>query len=151
MFSFDDRAGNVVTTVALFMLAMIIVYMARGAFLILLLSLLFAYLLEPAVAWVQEHSRLFRKNRTWAIAQVYLVGALVIGSLAYALGSHVVVQAKNLNATMPGILENLSSGNAGAGSSGARGLTAAQQLWMRDFLVSHRDSLARLFEHARRS
>lgn len=146
MFSFDDRAGNVVTTVTLFILGIAVLYMARGSFLILLLSLLFAYLLEPAVTWVQEHSRLFRKNRTWAIAQVYLVGALVFGGLAYAMGPHVVAQAKNLNATVPGILENLSSGNAVAGSLGARGLTASQQLWMRDFLVSHRDSLARLFE-----
>jgi hypothetical protein len=39
MFSLDDRAGNVVTTVALFVVAATILYMARGAFLILLLSL----------------------------------------------------------------------------------------------------------------
>ena len=38
MFSLDDRAGNVVTTVALFMVAAAILYLARGAFLILLLS-----------------------------------------------------------------------------------------------------------------
>lgn len=49
MFSLDDRAGNVATTLALFMVAAAVLYLARGAFLILLLSLLFAYLLEPAV------------------------------------------------------------------------------------------------------
>ena len=38
MFSLDDRAGNVVTTVALFLVAAAILYLARGAFLILLLS-----------------------------------------------------------------------------------------------------------------
>jgi hypothetical protein len=43
MFSLDDRAGNVVTTVALFVAAAAIIYLARGAFLILILSLLFAY------------------------------------------------------------------------------------------------------------
>ena len=47
MFRIDDRAGNVVTTVALFVIAATILYIARGAFLIMLLSLLFAYLLEP--------------------------------------------------------------------------------------------------------
>ena len=54
MFSLDDRAGNVVTPVALFMAAAAIIYMARCAFLILLLSLLFAYLLAPAVTWIQQ-------------------------------------------------------------------------------------------------
>ena len=48
MFSIDDRAGNVVTTVVLVLVAATILYLARGAFFILLLSLLFAYLLEPA-------------------------------------------------------------------------------------------------------
>ena len=50
MFSLDDRTGNVVTTAALFIVAATILYMARGAFLILLLSLLFACLLEPCAS-----------------------------------------------------------------------------------------------------
>jgi predicted PurR-regulated permease PerM len=73
MFSLDDRAGNVVTTVALFVGTATILYLARGALLILVLSVLFAYLLEPAVSSVQRHSRLGRKSRTWAIAQVCVI------------------------------------------------------------------------------
>ena len=98
MFSPDDHTGNVVTTVALFLAAVTVLYVARGSFFILLLSLLFAYLLEPAVAWVQQHSRLGQKNRSWAIAQVYLIGTLVLGSLGFAFGPHLVAQIKNLNA-----------------------------------------------------
>jgi len=71
MFSIDDRAGNVMTTVALFAIVAAILYLGRGALFILLLSLLFAYLLEPAVTLMQQHSWLGRKNRTWAIAEVY--------------------------------------------------------------------------------
>ena len=92
MFSLRDRAGNVVTTVALFMAAAAIIYLARRVFLILMLSLLFAYLLEPAVTWIQQHSRLGRNNRTYAIAQVYLIGTLVLGSLGYELGPHLAAQ-----------------------------------------------------------
>jgi predicted PurR-regulated permease PerM len=146
MFSLDDRAGNVVTTVVLFLLAVIIVYLARGAFLVLLLSLFFAYLLEPAVALVQEHSPLFRKNRTWAIAQVYLIGTLVLGGLGYEFGPRLAAQAKSLNATVREILEGLSSGRAVAGPGVGHGLTASQQLWIRDQLVRHQDVIARLFE-----
>lgn len=58
MFSLDDRTGNIVTTAALFAVGALILYMARGAFFILLLSLFFAYLLEPAVALVQRCSLL---------------------------------------------------------------------------------------------
>jgi predicted PurR-regulated permease PerM len=63
MFAIDDRTGNVVTTVALFLIIATVLYRARGAFFILLLSLFFAYLLEPAVTLVQHHSKLGSKNR----------------------------------------------------------------------------------------
>jgi predicted PurR-regulated permease PerM len=150
MFSLDDRAGNVVTTVALFMIAATILYLARGAFLILLLSLLFSYLLEPAVTYVQ-HSRLGHKNRTWAIAQVYLIGTVVLGGLAYEFGRRLAAQTRNLNAAVPGILEGLSSGRTAAGLEGRHGLGAAQQLWLLDLLARHRDFFARVFGRAAES
>ena len=58
MLSLDVRTGNAVTTVAVFMLVATILYLARGALLILFLSLLFANLLDPAVTSLQLHSRL---------------------------------------------------------------------------------------------
>ena len=146
MFSLDDRAGNVVTTVALFVAAAAVLYMAGGAFLILLLSLLFAYLLEPAITLVQQHSRLGRKNRTWAIAQVYMVGTLVLGSLTYEFGPHFAAQMRNLNAAVPAILQELSSGRAAASLGARHGLTSAQQLWIQDLLARHHDFISRVFE-----
>src|SRR3974390_2795792 len=148
MFSIDDHAGNVVTTVTVFMVAATILYVARGAFLILFLSLLFAYLLEPAVAWIQHHSRLGQKNRTWAIAQVYLVGTLVLGGLGYEFGPHLSAQIRNLNAAVPGILDGLSSGTTAAGIGGSHGLSAAQQQWIKDQLARNHDFIARVFERS---
>lgn len=146
MFSLDDRAGNVITTVALFLIAATILYMARFVFLLLLLSLLFAYLLEPGVTWVQRHSWLGQENRSWAIAQVCLVGILVLGSLGYELGPHFVTQMRNLNAALPQILEGLSSGSAAADIGAKHGLNAAQQLRIQDMLASHRESIVHVFE-----
>ena len=151
MFSIDDRAGNVITTVALFLAAAAILYLARGAFLILLLSLLFAYLLEPAVTLVQRHSRLGRKNRTWAIAQVYLVGTLVLGSVGYKFGPHVAAQIKNLNAAVPEILQGLSSGKTPADLGARHGLSAAQQQRIHDWLARNHDFIARVFERGAQS
>ena len=146
MFSLDNRAGNVMTTVAIFVIAAAILYIARGAFLILLLSLLFAYLLEPAVTWLQQHSWLGRKNRTWAIAQVYLIGILVLGSVGYKLGPHVAAQLRNLSAAMPEILQDVSSGKPPAGLGGRHGLSDAQQQRIQDLLARNRDFIARAFE-----
>jgi predicted PurR-regulated permease PerM len=146
MVSLDDRTGNVVITVALFVIAAAILYIARGAFLVLLLSLLFAYLLEPAVTWIQRHSRLGRKNRTWAIVQVYLVATLVLGTVGYTLGPHFAAQIRSLNAAVPQILQDLSSGKPPAGLGGRHGLSAAQQLRIEDLLARHQDFIAHVFE-----
>ena len=151
MFSIDDRAGNVITTGALFLAAAAILYLARGAFFILLLSLLFAYLLEPAVTLVQRHSRLGGNNRTWAIAQVYLIGTLLLGSLGYGFGPRVAAQIKNLNAGVPEILQGLSSGRTAADLEAKHGLNAVQQQRVHDWLARNHDFIARVFEHGAQS
>jgi predicted PurR-regulated permease PerM len=146
MFALDDRTGNVLTTVAVFAVAASILYLARGAFFILLLSLLFAYLLEPAVTLVQRHSRLGRGSRTWAVGQVYLMGIVVAGIFGYALGPHIAAQLKSLNAQMPQILEDLSSGRAAATLGERHWLSAGQQLWIQDWLSRHHDFMSQAFE-----
>ena len=151
MFRIDDRAGNIVTTVALFVIAATILYIARGAFLILLLSVLFAYLLEPGVAWVQRHSRLGRKSRTWAIVVVYLIVTLVLGSVGYKLGPHIAAQIRNLHAAIPEILQDLSSGKPPAGLGGKHALRADQQQWIHDLLARNRDFIAQVFERSAKS
>jgi predicted PurR-regulated permease PerM len=146
MLSIDDRAGNVVTTVFLFLIAAAILYLARGAFFILLLSLLFAYLLEPAVTLAERHTRLGRKNRTWAIAQVYLAGFVLLGSLGYEFGPILVRQIKSLNAALPTILQDLSNGKS-AGELGARhGLSTAQQQQIHDWLARNHDFISHVVE-----
>jgi len=146
MFSLDDRAGNAVTTVAVFMLGATILYLARGAFLILFLSLFFAYLLDPAVTSLQMHSRLGHKNRTWAIAQVYLIATLVFGGLGYEFGPHLAAQIRNLTKVLPQIVEGLSSGNTSGGPSGGNVLRATQQARIQDLLARHHDFIAHVFE-----
>jgi predicted PurR-regulated permease PerM len=146
MLSIDDRAGNIVTTVALFLIAAVILYLARSAFFVLLLSLLFSYLLDPLVTFAQRHSRLGRRNRTWAIAQVYLAGFVLLGSIGYKTGPILLRQIKSLNSAVPQILGGLSAGNA-AGQLGAQhGLSAAQQQQIHDWLARNHDLIARLFE-----
>lgn len=108
MLSLDDRTGNVFTTVALFLMGVAVIYLARRAFLILIISLLFADLLEPMVALVQPHLRPGEKNRGWAIAVMYLVGTLLLGTLAYEFGTHLGAQIKGLDAAVPQILQVVS-------------------------------------------
>jgi predicted PurR-regulated permease PerM len=146
MFSLDNRAGNVVTTVAVFVIAATILYLARDIVLLLLLSILFAYLLEPAVTFVQQHSPLGRKSRALAIAQVCVIGTLLLGTLGYELGPRMTAQIKSLNTDLPEILEDLSSGKGVPEKGGRHGLSAAQQRRIKDLLARNQDFLSRVFE-----
>jgi len=146
MLSIDDRAGNVVTTVALFLIAAAVLYLARSAFFILLLSLLFAYLLEPLVTFAQQHTRLGRRNRTWAIAQVYLAGFVLLGSIGSKIGPILLRQVKSLNAAVPQIIGGLSAGNAAVQLGGKHGLSTAQQQQIHAWLARNHDFIAHLFE-----
>jgi predicted PurR-regulated permease PerM len=148
MFSLDNRAGNVMTTVAIFVIAAMILYSARKSFLILVLSLLFAYLLEPAVTWTEQHSRLGRKNRTWAIVQVYLLATLVLGSIGYKLGPHIAAQARNLNAAVSEILRDVSNGKPPPGPRGKHALSAIQQQRLEDLLARNRDFVVQVFQRS---
>lgn len=146
MLSIDDRTGNAVTTVAVFLLAAAVLYLARGAFFILLLSLLFAYLLEPLVTFAQQHTRLGRRNRTWAIAQVYLAGFALVGATGYGLGPVLMRQIKSLNAALPHILQSLSAGKAAGDLGTKHGLSAVQQQQIHDWLARNHEFIGRMFE-----
>jgi len=148
MFSIDDRTGNIVTTVALFLIGAAVLYLARRAFLILVISLLFADLLEPAVAFVQQNLRLGQSRRTWAIAVVYLIGTLVLGGLGYEFGPHLVAQIKGLNVAMPQILQDLSTGKTAADLGAKQGLSTADQQRIHDWLASNRGLIGHFFERA---
>ncbi len=146
MFAIDDRTGNAVTTVALFLIAASVLYLARGAFFVLLLSLLLAYLLEPAVALVQRHLQLGKNNRTWAIVLVYLIGILMVVTLGYEFGPHVIAEIKDLNAALPQLLQDLSSGKTATDIGTKHGFSSVDQQRVHGWLAGNHDLVARLLE-----
>ena len=52
----DRRTVNVLCTILLFTVVLAIVYVARGVLVIFTFSILFAYLIDPVVRFLQRHS-----------------------------------------------------------------------------------------------
>lgn len=124
------------------MAAAAVLYLACGAFFILLLALLLAYLLEPAVAFVEKHSKLGRNNRALAIAQVYVVGTVAVIAIAYKLGPSLIAQLRNFSAAIPQLLKGSSTGQRG--SATATLTLSAQQL--KAWLGYNQETIAGLLE-----
>ena len=101
MLSLDDRTGNVLTTIGLFAAVVGLAFAARATLVVSVLALLMAYLLEPAVAWVQRQLPSRPSNRTVAIAVVYLTGTLLLVGAGYALERPIAAQMQQLSAGLP--------------------------------------------------
>jgi predicted PurR-regulated permease PerM len=125
----DDRTGNVLTTVALFAVVAGVVYAARTTLAVFILSLLFAYLLEPAVSWVQGRLRQPSK-RAGAISVVYLTATVMVAGLGYLIAPAVGAQLARLNGELPGLLARITD---------------------QRFLAAHGASLARVVERLARA
>ena len=132
------------TTVAAFVAAAAVLYLARAACFILLLALLLAYLLEPTVTFVEKHSKLGRNNRALAIAQVYVIGTVAVIAIAYKLGPSLIAQLRNFSAAIPQLLKASSTGQRGGGA--ATFALSAQQL--RTWLGYNQETIAGLLERA---
>ena len=103
----DDRTGNVLTTIALFAAVALVAYATRAILVVFVLSLLFAYLLEPLVGRVEALIPSRSHKRPAAIALVYLMGAVLLGIAGYALEPAFAGQMQRLRGAWPDMLARL--------------------------------------------
>src|SRR5580658_6581909 len=80
----DRRTVNVLLTALLFAVMLAIVYVARTVIIIFAFSILFAYLIDPIVRFLQRHSLFFKNLRGPHVLEAYL--AIIIVSVLLSQG-----------------------------------------------------------------
>src|SRR6266404_6533089 len=78
----DGRTARQLLTLLVFAVVLAGVYYARRIILVFVIAILVAYLLDPVVRFLQQHSLLFRNLRGPAVVEVYL-GALILLALLF--------------------------------------------------------------------
>jgi predicted PurR-regulated permease PerM len=68
----DRRTANVLLTILLFVVVLGIAYLARKVIVIFVFAILFAYLIDPVVRFLQRHSLFFKNLRGPHILEAYL-------------------------------------------------------------------------------
>src|SRR5215468_3227255 len=106
----DRRTLNVLLTTLLFAGAVAIVYVARTVIVIFAFSILFAYLINPIVRFLQGHSLFFKKLRGPHILETYLVFVIAIVLLFYGLAPRLQKNVTQLLNRIPALSERVSSG-----------------------------------------
>ena len=145
----DRRTLNVLMTTLLFALALAIVYVARTVIVIFAFSILFAYLINPIVRFLQSHSLFFKNLRGPHVAEAYLALLILLGLIIHSLAPQLVPRVQQLVRDSPAMMENVYSGDIAVDMGHRNGWDEAQSLRAKAFLQQRRESIRGLVESIR--
>jgi predicted PurR-regulated permease PerM len=145
----DRRTLNVLLTTLFLAVAVAIVYIARTVIIIFSFSILFAYLINPIVRFLQRHSLFFKNLRGPHIAEAYLALLILIGSFVHILDPQFVPRLGRLVRQSPAVMENLYSGDIAITMGQRNGWDEAQSLRAKAFLQQRRESIRGVVESVR--
>jgi predicted PurR-regulated permease PerM len=126
----------------MFAAGLAIVYIARAVIVIFAFSILFAYLIDPIVRFLQRHSLFFKNLRGPHVAEAYLAMVIGVTSVAYALAPSFNPQTFRVS-KIPALIESISSGEIPAGTSNGH-LSLELDASLRNFLSKHQSDVQRV-------
>src|SRR5262245_33496258 len=106
----DRRTLQVLLTALLFAVTLAIIYVARTVIIIFAFSIMFAYLINPVVRFLQRHSLFFRNLRGPHVLEAYLAIIIVTVLLSHGLVPEFRKNAGRILSTIPALTTNVSSG-----------------------------------------
>jgi predicted PurR-regulated permease PerM len=139
---FDRRTITILLTALAFALAVAIVYIARTILIIFAFSILFAYLINPAVKVLQKYSLFFKNLRGPHIFQAYLGFLILFASLLHAFAPDFHHRPGALAGELPALADSVANGEIATSFGRNLGWTDAQILRLKSFLERHSSDIA---------
>ena len=140
----ERRTVDTLLTTALLAAVAVGVYCARRVILIFVFAILFSYLLDPVVKFLQRHSLFFRNLRGPAVVEVYLAFVLLIALAGYTFAPSLARSTTRVLDEAPAFLNSLSTGDIASDLRGKYGWSEAQELRFRAFLARHKQDIQSL-------
>jgi predicted PurR-regulated permease PerM len=140
----ERRTANVLLTILLFAVVCAALYGARRIILLFIFAILFAYLIDPVVKFLQRHSLFFKNLRGPAVVEVYLAFVILTVLLAYRFAPGVARNTSNLVDEIPVLLDGLSTGDIATELGEKYGWTDKQEFRLRAFLARHKTDVESL-------
>jgi predicted PurR-regulated permease PerM len=137
----DRRTTHILLTILLVALVLIIVYVARAVIVIFCFSILFAYLIDPVVRFLQRHSLFFKSLRGPHVAEAYLALLICIALIVHVLAPGFLGRTAKLLQQIPVLSDRLSTGEIATDMGNKYGWSEAQILRVKTFLVQHRSNI----------
>src|SRR6202051_1542561 len=134
----DRRTASALLTLLLFAIVLAVVYIARAVIVIFAFSILFAYLINPIVRFLQRHSLFFKNLRGPHVLEAYLAVIVFTVLLSHGLLPQFRKSAGQLLATVPTLTDRVSSGEFANNLSTSLGWADEQAGQIRVFFQHHR-------------
>jgi predicted PurR-regulated permease PerM len=149
--SFPDRGTlNVVLTILLVAAVCVVIYTARRMIVIFVFAVLFAYLLDPVVKFLQRHSLFFRDLRGPAVIETYLAFLLMTVLVGYSFAPGIARNTIKLIDGIPVVLDGLSTGDIVTELGDKYGWSDKQEVRFQAFLKRHKDDIQSVVQIADR-
>ena len=140
----DRRTVNVLLTTLLFAVVLAIVYIARAVMVIFAFSILFAYLINPVVRFLQRHSLIFKNLRGPHVAEAYLALLILVGFIVYGFAPQFIPSVRRLIKQSPALMENLYSGDIAVTVAHQNRWDETKSLRVKSFLQQHGENIRAL-------
>ena len=140
----DRQTVNVLLTILLFAVVLAVVYIARTVLIVFCFAILFAYLINPVIQFLQRHSLFLKDLRGPHVAEAYVVLLIVVGLSVYAVLPKSVGHASKLLRDLPSLSDRLVTGEMATEMGHHYGWSDAETLRTKTFLVEHRSSIEKL-------
>ena len=139
----DRRTASALLTILLFAIVLAVVYVARTVIVIFAFSILFAYLINPIVRFLQRHSLFFKNLRGPHVLEAYLALIVLTVLLSHGLFPQFRKNAGQLLAAVPTLTDRVSSGEIANNLGNNLGWADEQADQIRIFLQRHRANVER--------
>jgi predicted PurR-regulated permease PerM len=140
----DRRTANIVLTILLFAVVLAVAYMARAVIVIFCFAIMFAYLIDPVVRFLQRHSLLFKNLRGPHVAEAYLVLLILTALTVHSLAPSSLARTANALQQLSVLSERLSTGDVATDLASKYGWSNSQESRLKIFLVRHGAEIRKL-------
>src|SRR6202140_5794453 len=137
----DRRTASALLTILLFAIVLAVIYVARTVIIIFAFSILFAYLINPIVRFLQRHSLFFKNLRGPHVLEAYLALMVFTVLLSHGLFPQFRKNAGHLVAAVPTLTDRVSSGEIANNLGNNLGWADEQADQIRIFLQHHRSNV----------
>ena len=137
----DRRTASVLLSILFFALGLVVVYIARAVIIVFAFSILFAYLINPIVRFLQRHSLFFKDLRGPHLVEAYLAVLIVVGVVSHGLAPELHRNPGRSLDRLNAFADRISTGEIADDFGSSFDWTESQVARVKTFLQRHRSSI----------